>query len=589
MSNQNTGSIKSSNIDIDKEVNILMKKNNSSGNSRYSMIESLKNKFKDDDKVDIIIKKYNEKMKRVKKLSEKIKDRLLAKYPNLSMKEYIEKITEYKKKYSFDDAETQAIINTIFLKKNPISSNEINDIYSNDMSKALGFVPASFNTGIDLSVKEDEVEVLQMILTLAGVTKELHNQITIQSLIYKDCDPSAIPGPFDKGRINLFSYIHPVIAALFIPKFYLLDQHMLMASISGIIEMKSNGMDLQTNPDYELYWDICTDPAETVCINKPKPFTDLLNRCNVQLKLWEAVLNLRQGKYFTNDLSSFMVAIDACKTTIFDSADLAYVKDEGTVMRKLLAAFSLRPTIIMTMPSYSMVPLTSSHITAISASHITTLSMITIRIPLIFDKEIMEVNINDGLQQQQAYIHHRQLVIKQQQILYSREILIFYIHRRYQTISAERLSNPYKMASLPITLNTFEKLQNAKIIFPTDGLKIGNKGIQKFNIKSVVTVETQQINTPPNHGVHLGRAGEDRQIIIGCAALIRCESDDFVEIEGDRGQMFGYLYSPLSLTPDDHKNYRVMNEISLTMFMSRAQSHGTLFIFNTDHTPSEIF
>ena len=62
------------------------------------------------------MRKYNEKMKRVKKLSEKIKERLLAKYPNLSMKEYIEKITEYKKKYSFDDAETQAIINTIFLK-----------------------------------------------------------------------------------------------------------------------------------------------------------------------------------------------------------------------------------------------------------------------------------------------------------------------------------------------------------------------------------------------------------------------------------------------------------------------------------------
>jgi hypothetical protein len=585
MSNQNTGSIKSSNIDIDKEVNILMKKNNGSNKSRYSMIDDLKNKFRDDDKVEIIMRKYNEKMKRVKKLSEKIKERLLAKYPNLSMKEYIEKITEYKKKYSFDDAETQAIINTIFLKKNPISSNEITDIYSNDMSKALGFVPASFNTGVDLSVKEDEVEVLQMILTLAGVTKELHNQITIQSLIYKDCESSAIPRPFDKTRINLFSYVHPVIAALFLPKFHLLDQHMLMASISGIIEMKSNGLDLQTNPDYELYWDICTDPAETVCINKPKPFTDLLNRCNVQLKLWEAVLNLRQGKYFTNDLSSFMVAIDACKATIFDSADLAYVKDEGTIMRKLLSAFSIRPTIIMTMPSYSMVPLTTTHISAISASHITTLSMITIRIPLVFNQKPVSININDGLEQQQAYIHHRQLVIKQQQILYSREILIFYVHRRYQTISAERLSNPYKMSSLPITLNTFEKLQEAEINFPPDDLPIGKQNNQNFSIKSVVTVQTSPIDIAPKSA--LINVVNAPTIIIGCTALIRCDTGkQFTNGES----VFGYQYMPLTTQVDIHDNnkLKVMNELNRTMFMIEARKYGTLFIFRTDQNPSEI-
>ena len=38
----------------------------------------------------------------------------------------------------------------------------------------------------------------------------------------------------------------------------------------------------------------------------------------------------------------------------FDAADLAYVKDEGTILRKLFAAFSLRPTIVQTVPYYGI-------------------------------------------------------------------------------------------------------------------------------------------------------------------------------------------------------------------------------------------
>src|SRR6185312_16328007 len=113
---------------------------------------------------------------------------------------------------------------------------------------------------------------------------------------------------------------------------------------------------------------------------KVRPFNDLLNRCNVQTKLWEAVLNLRQGKYYTNDLSSFILAIDNCRNSVFDAADLAYVKDEGTIMRKLMSAFSIRPTIVSTAPLYGISSATSN-IASLAATHITTISMITMRIP----------------------------------------------------------------------------------------------------------------------------------------------------------------------------------------------------------------
>ena len=231
MSNPNTSLNKPSNRsdDIDKEVHLLMKKNTDKQKSTYSILEELKSKYKDEEIVDSIMRKYNDKMKRVRKLAEKIKERLVAKYPNLSMKEYIEKITEYKKKYNFDDSEMQSIINLIFLNKSTISNSEALDVNYNEMSKALGFVPASFNLGGKLHVKKEELDQLQMILTIASATKELHNQVTLQSLIYKDCDRVAIQKTFDKTKINIFSFVHPVVAALFIPKIELLDQHMLLA------------------------------------------------------------------------------------------------------------------------------------------------------------------------------------------------------------------------------------------------------------------------------------------------------------------------------------------------------------------------
>lgn len=580
MSNPNTSLNKPSNRsdDIDKEVHLLMKKNTDKQKSTYSILEELKSKYKDEEIVDSIMRKYNDKMKRVRKLSEKIKERLVAKYPNLSMKEYIEKITEYKKKYNFDDSEMQSIINLIFLNKSTISNTEALDVNYNEMSKALGFVPASFNLGGKLHVKKEELDQLQMILTIASATKELHNQVTLQSLIYRDCDNVALQEQFEKNKINIFSFVHPVVAALFIPKIELLDQHMILASIAEIVAFKANGQELQTQPEYELYWDIATDPAETACVNKTKPFSDLVNRCNVQTKLWEAVLNLRQGKYYTNDLNSFIMAIDNCRASVFDAADLAYVKDEGTIMRKLLAAFSIRPTIVLTMPVYGITPLTS-HISSVTSSHITTLPMITMRIPMTLGQEAESISLNSALSQEQLYIHHRQLTVKQQQILYSREILVFYVHRRYQTINTSRLTNPYNVTALPVTMSAFEKLQQVAINFEPDNLQIGgSNGAQIFNLKSVVMVETKNvINSTQDKGP---------EIIISCSALIRKEFDAPVGTTAP----YALKYNPLKLDSDG-THVKAMEYCSTETFMQDAAQKGTLFIYTTktDSKTIELF
>jgi hypothetical protein len=568
MSNQNTFNKTSGrNEDIDKEVHNLMKKNADRHKSTYSIIEDLKQKYKDEQIVDAVMSKYNDKLKRVKKIAEKIRDRLVAKYPNLSMKEYIEKVSEYKKKYDFDDSEMSHILNLLFQNRTGLANSEVLDITYNEMSKALGFVPASFNFSGKMNVKQDELEQLQAILTIASATKELHSQVTLQSLLYENVSLGALNGQFDRTRVNVFSFVHPVVAALFLPKIKFLDEHMLIASIANIVQQRYNGQDLTTQPDYELYMDIATDPSEAACsVGKIKPFNDLLNRCNVQTKLWEAVLNLRQGKYYTNDLSSFILAIDNCRNSVFDAADLAYVKDEGTIMRKLLSAFSIRPTIVSTAPLYGISSATSN-IASLAATHITTISMITMRIPLLDKAKAQSLSLNDALEQRQLYIHRRQITVKTQQIMYSRDLLIFYVHRRFQTVNLARLSRPYQMAILPITMSQYERLHGAQVNF-SESMPVGT---QLFSLRSVVAVET---------------APNDDNLIISCSALIRRPTSNSGEAALE--------YSPLDLTGENPDKIEPLKFMPMhTPLYSTAESmykkastRGTLFIYVCEQNSS---
>ena len=449
-----------------------------------------------------------------RKLASKIKQRLFEKHPHLSQKEYIDKVSSYKEKYGFDDAEAQAIINDIINK--PVNiTNERDDAGFNKMSKALGFVPISYNLSGRLNPDKDDIEALQEILKLDAASKDLHTQVMLQHLMYKG-DTAEInlisSATQDRQKANIYSFVHPVVVALFLPKINLLGEQMIIASISKIISQKQNGQELQTQPEYELYWQIATDPAETACVTKNnKPFYDLLTRFVVQTRLWESILNLRQSKLYLpelNSLSTFIAAIDNCKASIFDSADLAFVKDEGTILRKLFAAFSFRPIVVLTLPaaigistntlgtpgSTIVSPFTTNP--SMTSGHITTLPIWTIRPPYNQSNQSsqpvdIEKNINNS--QQQFYIHHGRIVVKEQQLIYVRGIFSVYVHRRFMPINIMKFTAPFQFASLPSTLGTFEKLHNFKID-NFDTASVCKGVLLGFKLKSVVNVETTKYN-----------------------------------------------------------------------------------------------
>jgi hypothetical protein len=553
--------------DIEKEANKLLRRNLENKKSTDVLLSELRSKYKDEDIVENIRSKYVEKLRKVRKIAEKIYEKLVSKYPNLSIKEYINKVAEYKKKYNFDDSEMQSILQILFRNKQVIQNSEFLEIGQNEMGRALGFQMATSNYGSKMEVRPDEMEQLQSILQLNAATKEFHNRIILQSLIYKDVAINAIVGTFDKQKINIFSYVHPVIAALFLPKIPFIESHMILASISNIVQKRYEGTHLDTQPDYELYYDISTDPSEVACnvdynyiLNgKTKPINDLLARVNVQVKLWEAVLNLRQGKYYTNDLSSFIGAIDTCRNSVFDAADFAYVKDEGTILRKLFSAFSIRPIIVCTAPVMG-ISTNTSPLSNLATTHITTIPMISYRISPMDNNLRKSYNLSHALYQRQLYIHKRQLTVKTQNVMYCRDILVFYVHRRFQTVNLGKLAKPYEVLRLPVTVNAVEKIHRAKVDF-SYSLNIGD--IQRFDIKSVVAVEL---------------APHDSQMIIGCSSLIRGSN----QIDAD----VVLYYNPLDLNQTDIKEIKPLKWMETRVpnatdgdFYSVSSERGTLFIY----------
>ena len=81
-------------------------------------------------------------------------------------------------------------------------------------------------------------------MQLEADTKPLHAQISLQSMTYPSTGFSvpAITGTFDREKNwqNPGCYVHPVLAAMFIPKFKIFDDHILLGSIPRILKQRKN-------------------------------------------------------------------------------------------------------------------------------------------------------------------------------------------------------------------------------------------------------------------------------------------------------------------------------------------------------------
>lgn len=561
---------------IQKEVANLIKNGNE---SEYSRLADLRSRYKDSDLVDTIFETYQSKLRAIQKKVLKFKNSIYQKYTslNLSPQDLIQKGRKYARKYKLTDDEFQMFVN--MLKADKTSSTAIQGLPTSPLAKTLGYSHVTA-TSDRLRVSDNELDVVNEIIRLHAETKDLHSQVILQTLTYRDCAPEALSGSFDKAfvasRQNVYSFIHPVLAALFIPKVRLLDEHMLLSNIGYIVKCKQEGREIMTKPDFELYWEMITDPTAHVC-DTSSPIKDLYNRYVLQTRVWDCVLNLRQGKYYDRNYSNFMLAVENCDSSFFDAPDLTYVKDEGTVLRRLLGAFAIRPTIVSTSRLYNIV---SGHnlsyqqnpLSAAGITHMTTVPMITVRLPYNVAGVQTTVDLESSLSQPQWYVEDKMIVPKTQNILHSRNVLFFYVGRRFQSINLTRTRAPYNFTALPMTVTGWERLNTTPVQFK-EHMNILN---DNYHLRSVVTLDT---------------ADNNNNLIIGCSAcIIGCG-----HAPGITNMQRPYLlYDPLEATRvfshnGQHDRNNPITEIPAdatagapnvgVSFYERATHRGTVFMY----------
>jgi hypothetical protein len=437
-----------------KEVQHLLK--NGTVDLTPDTINRLRSKYSDDNVVDAIMEVFTERRQKIVKVSSIFMDAFQRKYKNefhsMSLSKFMKRALKYKSKYNlsneeFDEAK-RIFEMRIYGTQNNVGAANV--IYPNtNLSRVLGY-PVTESTDVIKPSNTDDYGYLQEIIKIYQLCRSLHSYIVIQTMTYRDLQEESLNGVFAANN-NINVYVHPVLAALFLPKIEKLEERMLYANIAGIINTRYNGHRIVTKPDFELFYSMVIDPADTVCDNI-SPMRDLKSRAEVQVQLWNNVYQLRNGKYYDGTSIEFMTYIDKCKISSMDNPDLLYLSDEGVILRRLFSIFAFRPILVRTMPIMGVITANPYNIQMNTVS-ITAIPYITYRLPQI----ALEGNVHElksAITQVQYYMENGIFVPKVAKLLECNGPIIFYVPRRFTAL-------PLNIATPNITYFGIQNYKNS--------------------------------------------------------------------------------------------------------------------------------
>lgn len=481
---------------IDDEVQKLFRKNNGKVSSVEFM--KLRQRYDDVELVDKIQSAYIEKHQSITKKAKKFAQLIREKYSNQQYPFHVllEKARLYKAKYDLSDDE--------FAEFQRIYEQELVGLNSPDvmapatnMMKFLGSINVDFQ-GFNQKLNEADYKYLQELVKLYSSSRPLHAQVLLQSMQYRDCDFEALSGTYSREHGQKpGDSIHPVIAAMFLPKIDVLENHFLYSNIAGIVKARYNGEPLTNKPDYELFYALTNDPNDVVCDSRSS-IMDLLTRAQLQNQLWNNVLNLRNGQYYSAAFREFVGTVDMCKLNKQDNPDLIYGRYDGTILKRLLSAFSFRPTVVSTTPVYQIVNVNPYQQNVRPV--VTGVPMINLRIPASINDN-SPVALNDALEQQQYFLENGVLVPRHTSLIYSRGVLFFFVDRRSNILRYNDMQ-PFNVQRLPIAVSGFERLNDREVEYDEE-IKIRG---DVYQLRSVVVAEVNNNST-------------ERNMVIGSSAI----------------------------------------------------------------------
>lgn len=517
---------------VDMEVSNLF--NLKDKNQFTNALLALRSKYqKDEDLVNKIQEVFIEKHSSIVKKAKQFADAVRKRYGNTSVPfhQLLLKARAHAKKHNLSDAEF-AEFQRIY-EQELSGTNQRNEVVVpiTNLMKVLGNVTNGMDSYVNGNMDEADYRNLQEILKSHEMNKPLHAQTLLQSMQYQDCAIQATSGVIlDKQRQNPGEHVHPVIAAMFLPCIPIFNNHFLYSNMAGIVSARYKSEALTTRPDYELFYNLVTDPNDVVCDTRT-PLADLLHRCNLQTQLWNAVLNLRNGQVFNNSFRDFVSTVDVCRLNKYDNPDLVYGRHDGTIIKRLLSAFSFRPTVVATLPLTNV--FASNPYSQNVRPTVTSIPMINVR---LHNYSGVNANIVAGgptptpvgpppaiflgatLTQTQTFIEGNVLVNRVSDVVYSREVLIFYVDRRAHLL--QHMQTPVNFTRLPSSVAGFERINRHTVKFePVITIRPSDPDPDRFCLRSVVISEVNPVQV----------GNDPRSMVIGSSAVI-----------------FGSNYTPIS-------------------------------------------
>jgi hypothetical protein len=437
----------------------------------------------------------------------------------------LNKALKYKKKYNLSEEEFE-LFRQYYQKSMNIrnNGNKYDVLVPNtNMAKVFGDDPYNNNK---IHVSDGDHRLVKDILTLYDLNRSLWQQVTLQSITYNSVD--MISRTFEAGTsgttvyqndpktTNFSSFIHPVIAAMFLPKISKFDEYFLFTNLAYILRCKYLGEPISTFHSYLMLYNLVTDPMDVVC-SVDSPLKDIVSRVMLQVTLWKNVHRLRHGmiydSYNSFAAADLMAQIDNCKLSTYDAPDLMMIGDENVIIRRLLSALAYRCATIYSVPTTFplFVPNGANPNMQVSAfnipvnlTQVTKVPMIYIRLPLYgmppppTASTVPPLDIQSALSTTQPLMYNGKLESRSMTVAGTDGVLIVSIPRRtYKAVSGNIYNLPqvFNMSNLPHHAFGLETLNETEV--KTDScLKIGfntKDDLEKYSdylfIKSVVSLK----------------------------------------------------------------------------------------------------
>jgi len=556
------------------------------GMSETDVASRLHQEKRPEKEIDTIVQKFKESKAKLHKLITEFSRKLETKYSGYDAATLIQKGLKHAEKNNLTVAEREAFINYIQGRDMHKPALPFQEMEHNEMTKFLGF---SSMQGLTFDIKATDQSNLDQIEKMYAESIQLHNIVKSSIQAYTDCDPTALGGRYEARHHNVHMFVHPVIVALFVPKINVLEERMLLSNIGRMVVSRSAAFlrkysqvgttRKELEADFELTYDIARDPNSLNYFTEESPMSNLLKRYKVQLQLYTNVLSLRAGRYYsksdnfnTNDSITGLISIlNSYDWTYFDSPDLHHISDEGTILRKLLAVFSLRPTLTQLS---SFVNRTGMGYTNFGVSQLTFIQtpIINVKLPVnLYGQGAMPpIRLEIATKQTDYFIENKMIVPKNKNVVHSKRIVFFYVNRRYQSVNFANTDLCFRYMSLPGTVSSVTSINETEVHFD----EIVAIGHYRFQLRSVVIV---------NKILPFQFASA------GCSTILVNTPDPTV----GRQQNEYYFYNPIgaNIKQRDQNGNFIQNDVITALphssdnedypgFLQMARKCGTIFVYS---------